>query len=121
VLRRFVRRLTVEGHERRHAAGRPGDLRAPPIARHRADFDDVGSTVNRVSKAERIHNKNDLADLASGALILVACFARASEGRREAAPGWCDRADLGDAARKILSRRQIMHRPSTVLAQLFHR
>jgi hypothetical protein len=35
LLRRFIRRLTVKGHERRGHAGYPSDLRAPAVADER--------------------------------------------------------------------------------------
>jgi hypothetical protein len=76
--------------------------------------------VNRVSNPDRVHKKAPAA-VVNGGLILAACFASASEARREAAPRWCHRANLGRFARKIVAHRQLMHRRSTVLAQVFHR
>ena len=52
----FNRRLAVEGHQRRHAAGRAGDLRTPPVRADRPDLDDVGSPVNRMFDMYGVHN-----------------------------------------------------------------
>ncbi len=48
MLRRFVWRATVEGHQRRGPPRRPRDLGAPLIAADAGHFDAIGAAVDRL-------------------------------------------------------------------------
>ena len=118
---RLVRCLAVERHQRRTAAGEPGDLGAP-LAKADAGYldevfatiDDLFETMHGVSSS--FTEKSDVGNRG----ILTAGGIRSSESRIEGASTQCNGADLLPfAAKKNLDSR-VLNRASTTLQQLFN-
>ena len=125
MLRGFVRRLPIEGHQRRRHSGLLADLSPPPVL-HERDLNLVGPPANGLFEA--MNNHVGLPDV-GGAEGAQSYASATGDQAKAGAKGAC----TGHIAAKTLERRadffslsgcpQFLHGGSTVFPQadLFHR
>ena len=119
---RLVGRGPVERHDCRGRTSVAGKLGTPAIAAHGQHFDDIGPTVDDFVLQNRLCQGADpLAEWGEMRRpILVGSTAGASESACEAALGMGEAVKSLGVSLEIVSPRQTMHSPCTILPQVFH-
>jgi hypothetical protein len=121
MVRCLVWRLAVERHQRRTAAGDPGDLRAPLAKADAGYLDEVFATVDDLF--ETMHGVSSSfheSDVRNRG-ILAAHRIGSSESRIEGASTQCNGGDLLLFAAKKNCGSRVLNRASTIVQQLFNK
>jgi hypothetical protein len=112
---RFVRRLSVERHQRCRPAGPPGDLRAPLAEADAGDFNLVLAAVDDFFKTMHVVSRPAESEwvMSERGAIVATRYERSSERRIEDASTQCN-------ASHLFSERRENSFPFTALPQRFH-
>jgi hypothetical protein len=121
VTRRLVRRLAVERHQCRAAAGNTGDLGAPLVKANAGYLDEVFATVDDLFETMHGVSSSFTNVMCWNRGILAARGIGSSESRIEGASTQCNVGDLLPFTAKINLGARLLNRASTIVQQLFNK